>query len=60
MLIASTIIGSPDEGWLFAAVVDAGLFAAEDADASGGAGLGIVLELALFLPARDAFALGSR
>jgi hypothetical protein len=60
MLIASTIIGSPDEDWLFAAVVDAGLFTAEDADAPGGAGLGVVLRLALFLPVRDAFALGSR
>lgn len=60
MVIASTIIGWLDEGWLFAAVVETGLFTVEDVDAIGGAGLGIVPGLALFLLVRDAVALGSR
>lgn len=60
MVIASTIIGWLDEGWLFAAVVETGLFTVEDVDATGGAGLGIVPGLALFLLVRDTVALGSR
>ena len=60
MLIVSTIIGWLDAGWLFAAVVETGLFTVEDVDATGGAGLGIVPGLALFLLVRDTVALGSR
>ena len=60
MLIVSTIIGWLDAGWLFAAVVETGLFTAEDVVATGGVGLNVVSGLALFLPVRDAVTLGSR
>lgn len=60
MLIVSAIIGWLGAGWLFAAVVEAGLFTAEDVDGTGGVGLNVVPELALFLPVRDAVTLGFR
>ena len=60
MLIASTIVGWLEESWLFAVVVEIGFFTAEDVDATGVAGFGVVLGLALFLPVRDAAAPESR
>jgi hypothetical protein len=60
MLIASTIVGWLGEDWLFGAVVETGLFACRDFDATGGTGLDVVPGLTLFAPLRDAAALESR
>ena len=60
ILIASTIVGWLGEDWLFCAVVETGLFACRDVDAAGGTGLDVEPERALFVPLRDAAALGSR
>ena len=57
ILIASTMVGWLGEDWLFAAVVETGIFAEGDADASGATGFDGVLGLALFLPPRGAVAL---
>ena len=60
MLIVSTMVGWLGSDWLFAAIAEIGLFDVEDVDATGGTGLDVGLGVALFVPLRDAAALGSR
>jgi hypothetical protein len=60
ILIARTIVGSLGEGWVFAAVVELGLFDVEGANAAGGTGLDVGPELAVVLPVRVVVALESR